>query len=356
MAEVFGVVAAATQLAGVSLKLIDLTANIKGATERLSKYQAQLQDLHDLSLSISQNPLLQTAEVNDHTRSLLVFVEHSSLEFLLQKNIWSRTWGFLRRDRFLSQTFNHLEQRKSSLSLLVSDLQARALFDIRSDLRLISEINVETPLSGTLFEKPPEPDPLPQVSASTAIDMGSKSCSSRRKRISKTMSESQGQREQAEAAASSSNAPQKQVRREVDEEDPLSIEENAARFVNNKVNSMSSGTIYIGQEAVGLDYMRNGHAWTEGQTSDFSSGSNLFMDNIMRGGGVQHNYSELPPEGTQPGGKSSQAPFTIYTGNKHINEEGQRPNHDRLAMQINGRGLDLELIKKQLGIGKGAGK
>lgn len=148
MAEVVGVVAAAAQLTGACLSLIQLTERIKGASSMLSNYQSQFQELHNLSISIAQNPLLQTEEIFSHTQSLLSFIRSSSLELHLQRGLISRTWYLIRREKQLAETASSLERRKSSLSLTINDIQARALYDIRSNVKQLSDTHAESTLCG----------------------------------------------------------------------------------------------------------------------------------------------------------------------------------------------------------------
>lgn len=138
MAEVVGVVAAAAQLATASLSLLKMTRKIKGASKTLRNYDRNLQELHSLSCSISQNPLLQTPEIGACTDSILSVLEANSLASLIQKNRWHRTWAFISREQDLQDTFVILEQRKASLSLVIEHLQARALHEIQSDVRNMS--------------------------------------------------------------------------------------------------------------------------------------------------------------------------------------------------------------------------
>lgn len=138
MAEVVGVVAAAAQLATASLSLLEMTRKIKGGSRALQNYNQNLQELHSLSYSISQNPLLQTPEIGIYTKSILSILEANSLAPLTQKNRWLRTWAFISREKDLQDTFVILEQRKASLSLVIEHIQAGALHEIQSDIRTMS--------------------------------------------------------------------------------------------------------------------------------------------------------------------------------------------------------------------------
>lgn len=148
MAEVIGVVAAATQLAGVCLGLLDLTRKIKGASPALRDYQVQLQELRNLSEAISQNPLLQTPEVGAHTDSLLAVVNDNNLQPLIARRRFLRTWAFIYKDQELSNIFGALERRKSSLSLVIHNLQAQALHQIQSDIHVMASSQYSNDDSG----------------------------------------------------------------------------------------------------------------------------------------------------------------------------------------------------------------
>ncbi|KAH7363131.1 hypothetical protein B0T11DRAFT_298435 [Plectosphaerella cucumerina] len=150
MAEVLGAVASASQLAVLTMGLLDTVRKIKGASETLRKYQQQLQEVQVLSESISRNPLLQTPDVDFHTRSILVSISQNNLERRLQRSWLSRTCTFLYKDRDLVDFFILLDRQKSSLSLVIENIQSRALHQIQSDIRAMSN-------SSPPFEKPSTP-------------------------------------------------------------------------------------------------------------------------------------------------------------------------------------------------------
>lgn len=141
MAEVIGVAVAAGQLAVSCLAVLELTKKIKEAPSALKKYQEQLQDIRGLSDSISQNPLLQTAEVGLQTQSLRKIVEENSLETLLQRNRLHRTLGFLRKDKDLIVLLDTLERQKTQLSLIIHNIEASTLHQIQTDIRAMSNIS-----------------------------------------------------------------------------------------------------------------------------------------------------------------------------------------------------------------------
>lgn len=150
MAEILGAVASASQLAVLTMGLLDTVRKIKGASEILRKYQQQLQEVQVLSESISRNPLLQTPDVDFHTRSILVSISQNNLERRLQRSWLSRTCTFLYKDRDLVEFFIVLDRQKSSLSLVIENIQSRALHQIQSDIRAMNTLS-------PTFEKPSTP-------------------------------------------------------------------------------------------------------------------------------------------------------------------------------------------------------
>ncbi|KAK7425337.1 hypothetical protein QQZ08_008234 [Neonectria magnoliae] len=138
MAEIVGVAATATQLVVVCVSLLDLMKRIKAGSSTLKRYHQQLNELRGVSESISTNPLLQTAEVGGHTQTLLAIIDNNSLTSLLQKGRFLRTLALLHKERDLLDTFSLLERHKTNLSLLIEDIQARALHQIQSDIRIMA--------------------------------------------------------------------------------------------------------------------------------------------------------------------------------------------------------------------------
>lgn len=135
MAEILGVVAAATQPAATCIGLLDLTRKLKGGSSTLRDYQRQLQELHNLSEAISCNPLLQTPEVGVYTCSLLTVIHENDLKPLIERGRFLRSWTFISKDRELSEVFAALERQKTSLSLLIHNIQAQAIHQIQSNVQ-----------------------------------------------------------------------------------------------------------------------------------------------------------------------------------------------------------------------------
>lgn len=139
MAEIIGVAATAAQLAMACFSLIDVVKKIKGGTSTLEKYCQQLQELKGISTNISENPLLQTPEVGRQTEAILSIINNNCLVSLRQKGRLRRTWGFLLKEQDLLDDFTVLERRKTSLSLVVEQVQCRALYEIQADIRTMAD-------------------------------------------------------------------------------------------------------------------------------------------------------------------------------------------------------------------------
>lgn len=134
MAEVLGAVAAAAQLTATCLALIDLTKRIKSRSSTLKSYRDQLLQLHALSDSIACNPLLQTPEVELHTRNIISLLSHQTLEASLRKGLVLQTLLFFTQERIISRLFIDLERHKTTLSLVINDIQSRTLHQIQDSL------------------------------------------------------------------------------------------------------------------------------------------------------------------------------------------------------------------------------
>ncbi|KAF5962635.1 hypothetical protein FBULB1_13969 [Fusarium bulbicola] len=139
MAEILGVAASASQLGVACFSLIDVMRKIKGGASTLKRYHEQLQELQSLSTSISENPLLQTPEIGTQTDALLFIINNNCLNSLLRKGRVLRTWGFLYREQDLLDIFVRLERQKSNLSLAIEQIQSKALYQIQTDIQVMSE-------------------------------------------------------------------------------------------------------------------------------------------------------------------------------------------------------------------------
>ncbi|WZH42905.1 uncharacterized protein QYS62_003903 [Fusarium acuminatum] len=143
MAEIIGVAASATQLGIACFSLIDIVRKIKGGASTLERYYEQLQELQSISTCISQNPLLQTAEIGIQTDALLYIINNNRINSLLRKGRVLRTWGFLYREQDLLDIFVRLERQKSNLSLAIEQIQSKTLYQIQTDIQNMAEKNTD---------------------------------------------------------------------------------------------------------------------------------------------------------------------------------------------------------------------
>ncbi|KAL2208251.1 hypothetical protein CC79DRAFT_819050 [Sarocladium strictum] len=139
MAEILGAVAAAAQLTVTCLALMEITKRIKARTSTLENYQKQLLQLQYISESISSNPLLQTPEIELHTRNILSLLSEHNLEPSLKRHRVSQIILFFSQDRAISRLFIDLERQKANLTLVVNEVQSRALHQIQSSISTMSD-------------------------------------------------------------------------------------------------------------------------------------------------------------------------------------------------------------------------
>ncbi|KAF5570579.1 hypothetical protein FPHYL_1093 [Fusarium phyllophilum] len=181
MAEILGVAASASQLGGACFSLIDVMRKIKGGASTLKRYHEQLQELQSLSTSISENPLLQTPEIGTQTDALLFIINNNCLNSLLRKGRVFRTWGFLYKEQDLLDIFVRLERQKSNLSLAIEQIQSRTLYQIQTDIQIMSGKKEPSPntqgvasrtSSGVLVRRDSSKSTYSSSTQATAIDPG----------------------------------------------------------------------------------------------------------------------------------------------------------------------------------------
>jgi hypothetical protein len=139
MAEILGAVAAAAQLTATCLALMEITKRIKTRSSTLENYQKQLLQLQHISESISSNPLLQTPEIELHTRNIISLLSEHNLEPSLKRHRVSQIILFFSQDRTISRLFIDLERQKANLSLVINEVQSRALHQIQSNISTMSD-------------------------------------------------------------------------------------------------------------------------------------------------------------------------------------------------------------------------
>lgn len=138
MTEVLGVVSAAAQLGTLCCSLVKILKTIKSAPLTLRNYTSQLQDISNLSSSISQNPLLQTLEIEALTQSLLSLIRQAKLNSVLKKNRIIQSLYFLFKQQDLLEILCAVERQKLSLSLSIEQIQSAALYNIRADIKIMA--------------------------------------------------------------------------------------------------------------------------------------------------------------------------------------------------------------------------
>lgn len=134
MAEVLGAVAAAAQLTAICVALIELTKGIKRRSSTLRNYQDQLAQLNQLSVNISSNPLLQTEDIELHIRNIISLLSQHTLQSSTKKSRASQVLLFFTQERTIARLFGDLERHKTTLSLIINEIQSGALHEIRSNL------------------------------------------------------------------------------------------------------------------------------------------------------------------------------------------------------------------------------
>ncbi|KAH6695206.1 hypothetical protein F5X68DRAFT_243711 [Plectosphaerella plurivora] len=169
MAELVGVVAAAAQLATACLSLLDATRKIKAAPATLQKYQTQLENIQNISITITENPLLQTLEVESQTKSILALVEESSLSLSARTGRLSQFWTLFRQERSLLENLNTLERHKTSLLLVIDSIQASTLQRIHVDINTMADKKTTTPTSESPASVEGHPFGIPSNDSLTLI-------------------------------------------------------------------------------------------------------------------------------------------------------------------------------------------
>ncbi|PWI65105.1 hypothetical protein PCL_07404 [Purpureocillium lilacinum] len=87
---------------------------------------------------ISANPLLQTPEVENCTRSILTLIQGSELEKVLRQKTLKRGWQLFVRAETLQKTFAELDSQKSTLTLIINNIQSHALHQMQTNIVTIA--------------------------------------------------------------------------------------------------------------------------------------------------------------------------------------------------------------------------
>ncbi|KAJ2984013.1 hypothetical protein NQ176_g259 [Zarea fungicola] len=138
MTDVLAVISAATRLAAWAVELMGVVEDLKEASTELESYRQQLNDLKKLATSISENPVLQTDEIQGCIKSILD-LKQDKLATITTKNKVQRVIYFRSHDKTISKVFAELEQRKLSLSLAINVAGSNTLQGIQCSITALSE-------------------------------------------------------------------------------------------------------------------------------------------------------------------------------------------------------------------------
>lgn len=134
MAEVLGAVAAASQLGSQVIFLFKAIRSVKYSSVALRAFRCKLEELRLISICIQQNPLLHTEEIGSHTNNILGLLRANPVASTLAKRGLRRALAFIFDQKAFDALFKELEERKSTLSLCITNVHAHALYDIRTHL------------------------------------------------------------------------------------------------------------------------------------------------------------------------------------------------------------------------------
>jgi hypothetical protein len=111
MAEVFGIVGTAAQLASFCGGIWTLLQDIKTSKSTLQQLQQQIEELRTLSNVIIENKVFHTYGIQALVKSILDTVTAIDLTPLIRKHTIGRTWAFLTKKGYLLHIFEgHREE------------------------------------------------------------------------------------------------------------------------------------------------------------------------------------------------------------------------------------------------------
>lgn len=157
-AESLGIIAAATQLAAYSIKIVlhldSFYAELRSTPIRTRQHLNQVKELIDTANLIQQHKSLRSPLINaklqstlSEARSLYGILEESSAKYTA-KSIW-KYWAVLKGadEHKILTSLNRLEREKSALRLCISIIHTDLLVDIQGTIDKVSEAKMPT-LSG----------------------------------------------------------------------------------------------------------------------------------------------------------------------------------------------------------------
>ncbi|KAI1322877.1 hypothetical protein F5Y16DRAFT_385448 [Xylariaceae sp. FL0255] len=135
MAEVIGVVAAASQLAGYCFRLAEGLYHGMTATRMLKEYKIHLDELKVICASIQNTPSLQTSQVRSFTSRIISVIDESDILEIITKPRFVRACIFVISRRSFSEFFQQLESYKISLSLYITTINSSHLGSLEEAFR-----------------------------------------------------------------------------------------------------------------------------------------------------------------------------------------------------------------------------
>lgn len=144
MAEILGIVAVAAQLATYAIALGNIALSIKSSKSIITEHRQFLGDLRLIADCIGRNPVLQTSEVEQLTKSIIATVDASPIREVLFK---ASKYRFVRavhtvtvvlHQKQIQDLFRSVEQQKSTLSLSIAQIQTLQLLEIKSNIHTMS--------------------------------------------------------------------------------------------------------------------------------------------------------------------------------------------------------------------------
>ncbi|KAK2608150.1 hypothetical protein N8I77_006778 [Diaporthe amygdali] len=136
--EALGAAAAVSQFLVQIIATVNLVKRIKGSSQSLKQYQAQLEGLRGLCEDISNNPALNTEDVQKETQSILHTIStNNDVSILLNKGTFHRAFAFLLKERSFVDLFSLLEYKKTTLSLRVLSINCLAIHEIHNHITIM---------------------------------------------------------------------------------------------------------------------------------------------------------------------------------------------------------------------------
>ncbi|KAI0435628.1 hypothetical protein F4803DRAFT_544935 [Xylaria telfairii] len=141
MAEVIGAIAAATQLGGYCVRLVEGLYTGANASRMLKEYETHLLGLKEICASIQNTPSLQTSQVLSCTSRIISAIDKSDLLEIIKKPSFVRSCYFVVSRRSLFEFFQQLESYKNNLGLCITTINSSKLGTLEEGFRSMSPLN-----------------------------------------------------------------------------------------------------------------------------------------------------------------------------------------------------------------------